>query len=103
MGCLKGVVIEVLHSLVKVRLETGKHFLTTPPHPLKINARVSVGWDMTHNQPTKIITESDLEIKEIKGEYMPTEINYTDGVVDEEVSNVFSTTECPKVIDVNDV
>jgi len=101
---IKGVVIEKLKiGLVKIQLETGKWFWTTPTPQLKPRRRVLVGWDLTHNQPTFIKTSfEDVDIDEPDEDDTPVNVEHYD-VIDEALNDVFSMTERSDGHDVNEV
>ena len=103
MSCLKGVVLEKLKGLIKIQLETGEHFWTTPTPQLKPMVRVLVGWDWTHNQPTFIKTKfEDQSVDEPDEDNIPANVECYD-VIDEVLNDVFSITERSMGHDVNEV
>ena len=102
MGCLKGVVLEKLKGLIKIQLETGNIFWTTPTPELVPTVRVLVGWDWTHNQPTFVKTKfEDPNIDEPDEDKLPANECY--GTIDETMIDVFSMTEHSEGLEINEV
>jgi len=103
MDCIKGVVLEELKGLIKIQLETGEHFWITPTPQLKPKARVLVGWNWTHNQPTFVKTSfEDVDVDEPDEDDIPVSVERYD-LIDETFNDVFSMTERSEGHDVNDV